>query len=114
MIRVPPRSTRTDTPSPYTTPFRSLGADDHAALDDLARHEGVVADSRDDAVATVFVDDPDRVPDLVAALTSAGARVRRVEPHEPTLEDLYFAVRHRAGHSRLGGVDGRADRKSAV
>src|SRR3546814_11845797 len=61
-----------------------LGADDHAALDDLARHEGVVAYSRDDAVATVFVDDPDRVPDLVAALPSAGARVRRVEPHEPT------------------------------
>src|SRR3546814_13919277 len=30
-----------------------LGADDHAALADLARHEGVVAYSRDDAVATV-------------------------------------------------------------
>ena len=42
------------------------------------------------------------------ALTAAGARVTRVEPHEPTLEDLYFAVRQTAGHSRLGTVDGSA------
>ena len=39
------------------------------------------------------MDAADRVPDLVFALTAAGARVTRVEPHEPTLEDLYFAVR---------------------
>ena len=41
----------------------------------------------------VRLDAPDRVPDLVHALAAAGARVTRVEPHEPTLEDLYFAVR---------------------
>ena len=48
------------------------------------------------------------MPDLVFALTQAGARVTRVEPHEPTLEELYFAVRQASGHSRLGAVDGSA------
>jgi hypothetical protein len=33
------------------------------------------------------------VPDLVDALVAASARVTRVEPFAPTLEDLYFAVR---------------------
>jgi hypothetical protein len=48
--------------------------------------------------ATVVVDDLARIPDLVLALAAAGVRVTRVEPHEPTLEDLYFAVR-RAGRT---------------
>ena len=83
-----------------------LGADDTAALDALAGHAGVVGYERTDGVATLRLDDPDRIPDLVHALTSAGARVSRVEPHEPTLEDLYFAVRQGTGNSRLGTVDG--------
>jgi hypothetical protein len=29
-----------------------------------------------------------------------------VVPHEPSLEDLYFAVRQTSGHSRLGTVEG--------
>ena len=33
------------------------------------------------------------IPDLVAALTHRGVRLTRVEPHRPTLEDLYFRVR---------------------
>src|SRR3546814_7785185 len=33
MIRLPPRSTRTDTLFPYTTLFRSLAVDDAAAID---------------------------------------------------------------------------------
>lgn len=83
-----------------------LGADDPAALDALQRHAGVVGYERSDHVAVVRMDSHDRVPDLVFALTAAGARVTRVEPHEPTLEDLYFAVRQGAGRSRLGRVDG--------
>jgi ABC-2 type transport system ATP-binding protein len=54
----------------------------------------------------VRIDRADRVPDLVLALAHAGVRVSRVEPHEPTLEDLYFAVRQSSGQSRLGTVDG--------
>lgn len=83
-----------------------LGADDTDALDALAAHEGVVGYERADHVATLRLDDAGRVPDLVVALTGAGARVTRVEPHEPTLEDLYFAVRQLSGHSRLGTVAG--------
>ena len=66
----------------------------------------MVGYERTDHVAVVRIDSADRVPDLVLALTAAGARVTRVEPHEPTLEDLYFAVRQTSGRSRLGAVDG--------
>jgi ABC-2 type transport system ATP-binding protein len=83
-----------------------IGADDHAALDALAQHTGVVGYERRDHLAIVRMDSIDRIPDLVHALSRAGARVTRVEPHEPTLEDLYFAVRQGSGHSRLGAVDG--------
>ena len=83
-----------------------IGADDPAALDALATHAGVVRYERDDGIAMVHLDDVGRVPDLVFALTGAGARVTRVEPHEPSLEDLYFAVRQGSGRTRLGAVDG--------
>jgi hypothetical protein len=43
----------------------------------------------------VQVDSLERVPDLVTYLTDHGARLTRVEPHIPTLEDLYFAVRNK-------------------
>lgn len=85
-----------------------LGADDHAALDALRHASGVVGYERADGVATLQLDDGDRIPDLVFSLAAAGARVTRVEPHEPTLEDLYFAVRQQSGHSRLGTVEGSA------
>jgi hypothetical protein len=41
----------------------------------------------------VDLEDEHRVPDLVDALVRAGARLRRVEPRAPSLEELYFAVR---------------------
>ncbi len=43
--------------------------------------------------AVVTLDDPDRLPDLVADLVARGVRLTRVEPRTPTLEELYFAVR---------------------
>lgn len=48
--------------------------------------------SADGAVLTLRVPDHDTVPDLVAALVNAGARVRRVEPKHATLEDAYLAL----------------------
>jgi ABC-2 type transport system ATP-binding protein len=45
--------------------------------------------------ALVEVDDPRSVADLVDALVAAGARLTRVEPRTPSLEELYFAVRQR-------------------
>jgi ABC-2 type transport system ATP-binding protein len=63
---------------------------------------GVLAVDRSvDGPIAVSIDDHVRVPDLVFALAAAGVRVTRVEPYEPTLEDLYFAVR---GRSRPGEV----------
>jgi ABC-2 type transport system ATP-binding protein len=83
-----------------------IGAEDPASLDMLQSQAGVLGYERTDGIATVRIDRADRVPDLVLALTHAGVRVSRVEPHEPTLEDLYFAVRQSSGRSRLGTVDG--------
>ncbi|MGQ0831743.1 MAG: ABC transporter ATP-binding protein [Microthrixaceae bacterium] len=83
-----------------------IGAEDPEALDALSGRPGVLGYDRHNGVATLRLDGAGRVPDLVAALTSAGARVTRVEPHEPSLEDLYFAVRQESGHSRLGRVEG--------
>ena len=37
------------------------------------------------------------VPDVVAALTAAGARVRAVRAAGPSLEDAYLALVHRDG-----------------
>ncbi len=39
----------------------------------------------------------DAVPALVARLAGAGVRIFRVEPREPTLEEIYFALHEREG-----------------
>ncbi|MBK5224844.1 MAG: ABC transporter ATP-binding protein [Acidimicrobiia bacterium] len=69
-----------------------LDAEDRASLDRLDGHPGVLTYQRD-GIATVQLDDVAQLPDLVAELVAAGVRLTRVEPHQPTLEDLYFAVR---------------------
>lgn len=46
--------------------------------------------------ARVVVDGHGVTPEVVSALTNAGARVAKVLPHEPSLEELYFAVRRSA------------------
>jgi ABC-2 type transport system ATP-binding protein len=69
-----------------------LDAEDPAVLD---RAQGLPFVRRYDrnGIATVELDDATAVPDLVAALVAAGARLRRVEPQTPTLEQLYFTIR---------------------
>jgi ABC-2 type transport system ATP-binding protein len=69
-----------------------IDAEDPAALDQLASWDGVVHYERN-GVAEVHLDSFARVPDLVAKLAADGVRLTRVEPHKPTLEELYFAVR---------------------
>ena len=83
-----------------------LDAEDREELDRIAALDGVLGYERNGGHATVQLDDLQRVPDLVFALTSAGVRVTRVEPHQPTLEDLYFAVRRTGRPNRLGEVHG--------
>ncbi|HEV2311332.1 MAG TPA: ABC transporter ATP-binding protein [Acidimicrobiia bacterium] len=72
-----------------------LDADDPSVLD-RARDLSFVSSYGRNGTATVELTDPSRVPDLVDALVGAGARLRRVEPQQPTLEQLYFAIRRGA------------------
>jgi ABC-2 type transport system ATP-binding protein len=97
-----------------------ISAEDPAVLDRLATAEGVADYHRHGATATLELDDTARVPDLVAVLVAAGARVTRVEPFTPSLEDLYFAVRRSLGTfdcsemAPPAGSTGRPARRSLV
>ena len=64
-------------------------------LDVVGRAPGVQAVSRDGDEHSLIaeLDGIERVAEVVAALVAAGGRIRRVEPSNPNLEDLYFAVR---------------------
>jgi ABC-2 type transport system ATP-binding protein len=42
----------------------------------------------------------ERVPDVAAHLVRAGIPLFRLEPHEPSLTDAYFALQHAAGDTR--------------
>ena len=68
----------------------------------------MLAYRRDGGAAAVELDDLARVPDLVGALAVAGARLTRVTPHEPSLEELYFAVRRGPGSDSGSGREGAA------
>ena len=80
-------------------PSVAVDAENPEALEVAARLEGVLRceRERDGGRARLVVDDLDRVPALVTALVAGGARIRRVLPHQPTLEELYFAVRRAVG-----------------
>ncbi|MBW3614147.1 MAG: ABC transporter ATP-binding protein [Actinobacteria bacterium] len=78
-------------------PVVVLEAERPEALDRVAAMEGVRSYERNGGPATVVLDRLERVPDVVAALAAGGARLTRVMPAKPTLEELYFAVR---GHAR--------------
>jgi ABC-2 type transport system ATP-binding protein len=78
----------------WPTPVVVVDAEDRDELDRTAASlEGVVGYERDGGPATMSVDDFSRVPDVVSSLCRAGVRLTRVTPHQPTLEELYFAVR---------------------
>ena len=69
-------------------------AEDPSGLEQLRSMDGVLAMHRNGSRLTeVQVDDVRRVPDLVEALIASGVRLTKVDPHQPTLEELYFAVR---------------------
>ena len=72
-----------------------LDAEEPSVLDRIASLPYVRAYSRN-GVATVDLVSHDAVPDLVDELVGAGARLTRVEPQTPSLEQLYFEIR---GHS---------------
>jgi ABC-2 type transport system ATP-binding protein len=71
-----------------------LDAEDPALLDGVASLP-FVREYQRNGVATVDLATVDAVPDLVDALVRAGARLTRVEPQTPSLEQLYFEIRSR-------------------
>ena len=80
-----------------------LAAEDPAIARRRPGHPRRAVVRRPASPAVVQLDDERRVADLVAALTADGVRLTRVEPLQPTLEDLYFAVRTRSDMSEDGG-----------
>ena len=90
-----------------------VDTEDRTSLEILRHQPGVLdvtfhgdgdGDGPGDGPATVSVDDLGRIPDLVLALTSVGARITRVAAVRHTLEDLYFAVRRTSGDNTIGEV----------
>jgi ABC-2 type transport system ATP-binding protein len=69
-----------------------VDADDPTLLD-TAQTLPFVRGYHRNGVATVELENETDVPDLVDALVASGARLTRVEPQAPTLEQLYFAIR---------------------
>jgi ABC-2 type transport system ATP-binding protein len=81
----------------WPAPEVVLHAEEPSDLDRVQSWDGVVGYVRNGGPARVALDSLARVPDLVAALAGQGVRLTRVAPHEPSLEELYFEVRRRAG-----------------
>ena len=79
----------------WPRPVVRFAAEDPARLDLLAAMNGVASYTREGDAAQVELDYVARVPALVAALVDAGVRLTRVDPHTPSLEELYLRVRHR-------------------
>jgi ABC-2 type transport system ATP-binding protein len=78
----------------WDRPTVLVEAEDPASIDVAPTLPYVTSYQREGVDALVELEDRDRIPDLVEALTRAGVRLLRIEPREPTLEELYFAVRH--------------------
>lgn len=110
----------------WPTPVVRLEATDPAALAMVADLPGVLgvdpvgagsselagmaaSNGRGTGPVDVRIDDGERIPDLIAELVGRGVRLKRVEPHVPSLEDLYFAVRqqHADGSPTLADDGGR-------
>ena len=77
----------------WPDPVVRITAERGAELDHLAVADGVVDYQRFGDTASLTLDTADRVSALILALSTEGVRLRAVRPHEPSLEDLYFAVR---------------------
>jgi ABC-2 type transport system ATP-binding protein len=70
-----------------------VDAVERAQLQRVKGFEGVISVSMNGQGAEIALDDMNRVPTIVGALTAAGVRLTKVLPREVTLEELYFAVR---------------------
>ncbi len=78
-------------------PIVRISADGGTGLDALAEAPGVISYARSSDTAELELSDANTIPDLVTQLVGSGARITGVHPFDPTLEDLYFAVRRAHG-----------------
>ncbi|MDH3303121.1 MAG: ABC transporter ATP-binding protein [Acidimicrobiia bacterium] len=78
-------------------PTVSITTTDGFGLDTLAGIPGVADYQRSGDTAAYRLDVAERVPHLVAALAEGGAAIESVVPFQPSLEDLYFAIRAQYG-----------------
>ena len=74
-----------------TNPAVVIDAEDRSALHLLEGHSDVVSAEWNGALH-VRLTHLERLPDVVADLVAAGARITRVQPDNPTLETLYFEM----------------------
>lgn len=74
-----------------TNPAVKIDAEDRSVLETVNRHAEVVSAEWNGALH-VRLTHLDHLPDLIADLVHAGARITRVEPDNPTLETLYFEM----------------------
>ena len=72
-------------------PIVVLDAEDRSMLDFIDQLDGVLGSRWDDGLH-VIIDDEARIPDIVVEMVKRGVRPTRVEPLNPTLEDLYFEM----------------------
>ena len=72
-------------------PIIIFDAENRHSLNQLAEFEGVI-DVQWNGGIHATLKDLDRLPDLIAGLVDGGARLTRVEPLVPTLEELYFEM----------------------
>jgi ABC-2 type transport system ATP-binding protein len=77
-------------PHPEVT-FRCFG--DPAWLGRLGQHPAVVATAAQGDGVRARLTAPEAVVDIISWLTSGGVPLRAAVPWEPSLEDLYFAIR---------------------
>lgn len=96
----------------WPNPVVHLDAEDGRVLDRVSAWTGVRSYRRDPAGARLELDDMSLLPDLIANLVADGARITRVEPHAPKLEDLYFAIRRQAEPSHLEPIRASWDRSA--
>jgi len=66
----------------------------------IARLDGLSVSAERGGVLRVGGIPRDRVPDLASRLVSSGIPLYRLEPHEPSLTDAYFALQQGSGASQ--------------
>lgn len=64
------------------------------ALEKLSTIATITADTESDGIITILGASREMVPELIMSLAAAQVRIYRVTPHEPSLQDVYFALHH--------------------